>query len=193
LPVGGLGRCEGQQPVGLGFDGRTGSLGELVRGLDLEHGGLPESEYPDAARILARLVVSQFVQITSAADADRSIYKGLVIDEAGRFVDDYVARGVQTLRSNNAGLVLLSQWFGDHYVTELSHTRGQTATVAWQDPRLQIGIGVDEGGMDVDIGYDPGRVTHGVGSISSTTTRRIERPRWSVSDIITGIPTGHAP
>ena len=74
---------------------------------------LPEAEYPDASRILARLVVSQFVQITSSSEADRSIFKGLVIDEAGRFVDDYVARGVQKLRSNNAGLVLLTQTMTD--------------------------------------------------------------------------------
>src|SRR5690606_20847889 len=74
---------------------------------------LPEAEFPDASRILARLVVSQFVQAASALDSDRTVFKALVIDEAGRFVDDYVARGVQKLRSHHAGLVLLSQTVSD--------------------------------------------------------------------------------
>jgi hypothetical protein len=169
---------------------------------------LPEAEYPDASRILARLVVSQFVQITSSAETDRSIFKGLVIDEAGRFVDDYVARGVQKLRSNNAGLVLLSQtmadfpvevrttifgstgckavfggidpqdadvfskWFGDQYVNETTINRSATTGTQYN----QLGR--------------PG------GTSQSQTTGfsvcRVERARWTVSDIITGVPPGHA-
>jgi hypothetical protein len=169
---------------------------------------LPEAEYPDASRILARLVVSQFVQITSSAETDRSIFKGLVIDEAGRFVDDYVARGVQKLRSNNAGLVLLSQtmsdfpievratvfgstgckavfggidpqdadvfsrWFGDQYVTETTINRG-----------AQSGTQYNQFGMPA------GRSE---GQSSGFSVRRVERARWTVSDIVTGVPAGHA-
>ncbi|HEY0472114.1 MAG TPA: TraM recognition domain-containing protein [Kribbella sp.] len=169
---------------------------------------LPEAEYPDASRILARLVVSQFVQITSSAETDRSIFKGLVIDEAGRFVDDYVARGVQKLRSNNAGLVLLSQtmsdfpievratvfgstgckavfggidpqdadvfskWFGDQYITETTINRS-----------AQSGTQYNQFGM-------PGGRSHS--ETSGFSVRRVERARWTVSDIITGVPAGHA-
>ena len=169
---------------------------------------LPEAEYPDASRILARLVVSQFVQITSSSETDRSIFKGLVIDEAGRFVDDYVARGVQKLRSNNAGLVLLSQsmsdfpaevrptifgstgckavfggidpqdaeifsrWFGDQYVSQTTINRSATS------------------GSQFNQFGRPG------GTSQSETTgfsvQRIERARWTVSDIITGVPAGQA-
>ncbi|WP_157996164.1 TraM recognition domain-containing protein [Kribbella sp. VKM Ac-2569] len=169
---------------------------------------LPEAEYPDASRILARLVVSQFVQITSSSETDRSIFKSLVIDEAGRFVDDYVARGVQKLRSNNAGLVLLSQtmsdfpaevrptifgstgckavfggidpqdaeifsrWFGDQYVSQTTINRSATSGAQFN----QFGR--------------PG------GTSQSETTgfsvQRIERARWTVSDIITGVPAGQA-
>lgn len=169
---------------------------------------LPEAEYPDASRILARLVVSQFVQITSSSEADRSIFKGLVIDEAGRFVDDYVARGVQKLRSNNAGLVLLTQtmtdfppdvratvfgstgckavfggidpadadtfsrWFGDQYVTETTINRSATSGVRYDQ-----------------YGSADGRTES---QTSGYSARRIERARWTVSDIITGVPPGHA-
>ncbi|MGW6195106.1 type IV secretory system conjugative DNA transfer family protein [Kribbella sp. NPDC055110] len=169
---------------------------------------LPEAEYPDASRILARLVVSQFVQITSSADTDRSIFKGLVIDEAGRFVDDYVARGVQKLRSNNAGLVLLSQtmsdfqpevratvfgstgckavfggidpadadvfsrWFGEQYVTETTINRSATTGTQYNQ-----------------FGSVGGRSES---RTSGYSARRVERARWTVSDIITGVPAGHA-
>lgn len=169
---------------------------------------LPEAEYPDASRILARLVVSQFVQITSSSETDRSIFKALVIDEAGRFVDDYVARGVQKLRSNNAGLVLLSQtmsdfpievratifgstgckavfggidpqdadvfsrWFGDQYVTETTINRS-----------AQTGTQYNQFGMP------DGRSQS---QTSGFSVRRIERARWTVSDIITGVSAGHA-
>jgi hypothetical protein len=169
---------------------------------------LPEAEYPDASRILARLVVSQFVQITSSSETDRSIFKALVIDEAGRFVDDYVARGVQKLRSNNAGLVLLSQtmsdfpievrstifgstgckavfggidpqdadifsrWFGDQYVNETTINRSATTGTQYN----QFGM--------------PGGSSQS--QTSGFSVRRIERARWTVSDIITGVPAGHA-
>ncbi|WP_165553054.1 type IV secretory system conjugative DNA transfer family protein [Kribbella speibonae] len=169
---------------------------------------LPEAEYPDASRILARLVVSQFVQITSSSETDRSIFKGLVIDEAGRFVDDYVARGVQKLRSNNAGLVLLSQtmsdfppevratvfgstgckavfggidptdadvfsrWFGEQYVTQTTISRSATSGVQYNE-----------------FGSMGGRSES---RTSGYSARRVERARWTVSDIITGVPAGHA-
>jgi hypothetical protein len=169
---------------------------------------LPEAEYPDASRILARLVVSQFVQITSSSETDRSIFKALVIDEAGRFVDDYVARGVQKLRSNNAGLVLLSQtmsdfpievratvfgstgckavfggidpqdadvfskWFGDQYVTETTINRSAQSGTQYNQ------FGVPDGRSQSQT--------------SGFSVRRVERARWTVSDIITGVPVGHA-
>jgi type IV secretory system conjugative DNA transfer VirD4/TraG family protein len=170
---------------------------------------VPESEYPEASRILARLVVSQFVQTTSAADTNRRIFKGLIIDEAGRYVDDYVARGTQKLRSTNAGLVLLAQtladfppdvqptifgstgckavfggvdpataehfstWFGEHWITDSTVSRGQTSSVH----------------------YDYGRILptgHHDGRSRSVSSRRVERARWTASNIITGVPIGHS-
>jgi hypothetical protein len=169
---------------------------------------LPEAEYPDASRILARLVVSQFVQITSSSETDRSIFKALVIDEAGRFVDDYVARGVQKLRSNNAGLVLLSQTMSDFPIEVRATVFGSTGCKA-------VFGGIDP--MDADVfskwfgdqyinettinrsasqGVQYNQFGQPGGSSQSETTgysvRRVERARWTVSDIITGVPAGHA-
>lgn len=179
---------------------------------------LPEAEFPDATRILARLVVSQFVQVTSAPDTNRGIFKALAIDEAGRFVDDYVARGVQKLRSNNAGLILLAQtisdfpvqvratvfgsvgckavfggidpvdakvfsdWFGDHWVSEVSYAQGEATGLARTSGSSRDG----RGGWNRSDGE-----TRNWGVTKGTNLRRVERPRWTVSDIVTRIPAGH--
>jgi hypothetical protein len=93
------------------FDGRGGqkfSMREIDRPMRVRI-ALPEGAYPQAARILARLAVSQFVQTVSAPDVDRSIFKGLIVDDAGRFVDEYVVQGLQRARAANAGLILLAQ------------------------------------------------------------------------------------
>lgn len=82
---------------------------------------LPEAEYPEASAIIARLVVSQFVQTASSAQSNPNIFKGLVIDEAGRYIDEYVARGVQRLRSKNAGIVMLTQSLSD-FPVEIQNT-----------------------------------------------------------------------
>lgn len=172
---------------------------------------IPEADYPEASRVLARLVVSQFVQTASAPDANRRIFKGLVIDEAGRYVDDYVARGVQKVRSNNAGMVLLTQtladfppdvrptifgstgckavfggvdpetadhfsrWFGDEWITQNTISRGQTSSVTYDDRTIFTR-----------------RSGHSEGQTQSVSSRRVERARWTPSDIITAVPPGHA-
>ncbi|HEY8450960.1 MAG: TraM recognition domain-containing protein [Micromonosporaceae bacterium] len=167
---------------------------------------LPEAEYPDASVILARLVVSHFVQTVSSADSNRSIYKCLVVDEAGRYVDDYVARGVQRVRSHNAGLVLLTQSLADFRADVRETVFGSTgckaifAGVNPDDARTFSAWFGDHYRFDVTLGrsqhvsrYDDGtRTGETHGETRSVSVRQVERPRWSASDIITGIPAGHA-
>ena len=93
------------------FDGRPEqrfSMRDISRPLRVRI-ALPEGAYPQAARILARLAVAQFVQTVASPETDRSIFKGLVVDDAGRFVDEYVVQGLQRARAANAGLILLAQ------------------------------------------------------------------------------------
>ncbi|UJW36928.1 TraM recognition domain-containing protein (plasmid) [Saccharothrix sp. AJ9571] len=73
----------------------------------------PEAQFPDATRTLTRLALAQFVQTAGAPTANTGIFKGLVLDEASRYIDDYVALGAQRLRSRNAGLMLLTQSLAD--------------------------------------------------------------------------------
>jgi hypothetical protein len=93
------------------FDGRPEQrfgMRDITRPLRVRI-ALPEGAYPQASRILARLAVAQFVQTVAAPDTDRSVFKGLVVDDAGRFVDEYVVQGLQRARAANAGLILLAQ------------------------------------------------------------------------------------
>ncbi|GAA0454155.1 hypothetical protein [Streptomyces olivaceiscleroticus] len=184
---------------------------------------LPEAEFPDASRILARLVVSQFVQVTTSSQTDRTLYKGLVIEEAGRFVDDYVARGIQRIRSNNAGILLFSQsigdfpenvrrtvfgstgckavfsgvdpedaelfstWFGEHLVPQVTVTRGASWAQHFD------GRGGSTRGQSFSTWFGEHLVPQDTGTMGqsfSTSTREVERARWSVSDIINDIPHG---
>lgn len=171
---------------------------------------IPEGEYPEASRILARLAVSQFVQTTSSPSTNRAIFKGLVIDEAGRYVDDYVARGLQRVRSNNAGIVLLSQTLSDFAADVRPTVFGSTGCKA-----VFGGIDPDDAEMfsrwfgdhvvsDTTVTQDqvakvenqrgllrPRRVGQQEAASRSTSTRQVTRARWSPSDLITGVPRGH--
>ena len=170
---------------------------------------LPEAQLPDASRILARLVVSQFVQVVTAPTTNRGIFKGLVFDEAGRFVDDYVAQGVQKVRSNNAGMVLLTQSLGD-FPRELVRTifgsigckvvagridpqDAEVFSAAFGDlteyqPSMTVSRGAYSrpgawGGQPEDVGHSRTR---------SVNVRPVERPRFTPAELAADLPHGCA-
>jgi Zn-dependent protease with chaperone function len=182
---------------------------------------LPEAEYPEASRIIARLVVSQFVQAAGAQDANPHLFKGLVIDEAGRYVDDYVARGIQRLRSKNAGLLLLTQTLSDFpekIRPAIFGSAGCKAVFGGVDPataaefsswfgeqwvtETTTGHGLQQGRSD-GLGYSRGTILDpsvrttqtrqtSTARSRSVSTRYVERARWTPSDIMTKIPVGHS-
>jgi hypothetical protein len=71
-----------------------------------------------------RLITSQFVQVVSNPATNRGIFKGFVCDESGPFVDRFVARAVQKVRSNNAGMLLLAQSITDYQPSVLQTLLG---------------------------------------------------------------------
>ena len=177
---------------------------------------IPESQYPEASVVLARLAVAQFVQVASSPSANPDIFKALLVDEAGRYVDDYVARGVQRLRSGNAGLVLVTQSLGD-FPTELRTTIfgsvGCKAVFAGLDPTdarlfsewwgthwvpevtVSRGDAVSRStspGAMTSKGWRSRRESHGASTQTGVSTRKVERPLWSPAEIINDIPPGHA-
>jgi len=120
------------------FDGRPRkfSMREIDRPLRVRI-ALPEGSSPQAARILARLAIAQFVQVVAAPEANREVFKGLIVDEAGRFVDEYVVEGLQRARAANAGIVLLAQslsQFPDHLRSAVFTGTGCKAVFAGVEP-----------------------------------------------------------
>lgn len=173
---------------------------------------LPEGSYPQAARIMARLAIAQFVQVVAAPGADRSVFKGLVVDNAGRFMDSYMVQGLQRARAANAGLVLLVQSMRE-FPEELRATvfanTGCKAVFAGVDPSDAQYVAewwgknwtpetVVTSGTSTLVGgvRQPG--LRGLGTRDQVTrqqsvaTRAVERYLWSPSEIINDVPVGHA-
>jgi hypothetical protein len=120
------------------FDGRARkfSMREIDHPLRVRI-ALPEGSSPQAARILARLAIAQFVQVVAAPEANREVFKGLIVDEAGRFVDEYVVQGLQRARAANAGIVLLTQSlseFPEHLRSAVFTGTGCKAVFAGVEP-----------------------------------------------------------
>ena len=120
------------------FDGRARkfSMRAIDRPLRVRI-ALPEGSSPQAARILARLAIAQFVQVVAAPEANREVFKGLIVDEAGRFVDEYVVQGLQRARAANAGIVLLTQslaQFPEHLRSAVFTGTGCKAVFAGVEP-----------------------------------------------------------
>ncbi|MBS2962857.1 DUF2510 domain-containing protein [Actinocrinis puniceicyclus] len=204
------------------FDGRQRrfSMREINRPMRVRI-ALPEGSSPQAARILARLAVAQFVQVVAAPDADRSVFKGLIVDEAGRFVDEYVVQGLQRARAANAGIVLLTQSMGqfpEHLRSAVFTGTGCKAVFAGVEPQdaryfaeywgtqwsaettVTTGSSTTTGSGHVSSpgGKKEKSVIQSITGNTSTeysravATRAVERPVWSASEIINEVPTGHA-
>ena len=167
---------------------------------------LPESRYPEVARVLARLVVAQFVQVASATDTNRGIFKALVVDEAGRFVDEHVARGVQRLRSANAGLVLLAQSLAEFppavantifgaagcraVVGGLHPVDAEVFSTAWGEQiRYETTVSYSE---TTSRGADAHGPATGTTTGRAMSVRRVDAARWSVSDLASDLAPGRA-
>ncbi|MFI5621567.1 ATP-binding protein [Streptomyces sp. NPDC051567] len=173
---------------------------------------LPERGHADASRMLARLLLAQFTAV-AAARSDRSLFAFLVLDDAGRTVTPGTLRGVQRLRSANAGVLLALRSLDE--VPEGLRT-----------PLLgAVGCRMAFGGVTVEDGrrfaeswgtewVEARDVTHRTvfadqpltrmvhsfrklvtGKAVTTdavTVRQVERERWSASDLAHTVPPGHA-
>ncbi|MER5640960.1 ATP-binding protein [Kitasatospora sp. NPDC002227] len=173
---------------------------------------LPERSHPEAARILARLVVGQFLQAT-AVRTDRSLFAGLVVDDASAAVDAHTVRGLQRLRGANAGAVLLLRTLVDlpealraplfgavgcrMAFPGIAPWDGRLFSEAWGTHLVQekaVTHAPDtSGGMLRKGGRLLRKALSGTtAQTESVTTRDVERHRWSPSDLAHALPTGHA-
>ncbi|WP_441246036.1 ATP-binding protein [Kitasatospora sp. McL0602] len=173
---------------------------------------LPESSHPEAARILSRLVVGQFVQATAVRE-ERALFAGLVVDDASAALDAHTVRGLQRMRRGNAGAVLLLRTLVD--LPEALRTPlfgavgcrmafpgiapwdGRLFSEAWGTHLVQetaVTHAPDtSGGLLRRMGRAGRKALSGTtAQTASITTRDVERHRWSPSDLAHALPTGHA-
>jgi hypothetical protein len=172
---------------------------------------LPEHGHTEASRILARLLLAQF---TAAATrrTDRNLFAGLVLDDATHTVTAESVRALQRLRPAHAGAVLALRSLDD--VPE--HLRGPLLGAAGCRIAL-AGISTWDGAQfskawgtawteDSDVTRTPDqsggitrRLVRGVRRLvtgeavttQAVTVRKVERDRWSASDLA-AVPAGHA-
>ncbi|MFI9333011.1 ATP-binding protein [Kitasatospora sp. NPDC052868] len=173
---------------------------------------LPERSHPEAARMLSRLVVGQFVQ-AAAAREDRSLFAGLVVDDASAALDPHIVRGLQRMRGAHAGAVLLLRTLVDLPEALRAPLFGAVGCrmafpgIAPWDGRLFSEAWGTHLVSETAVTHAPdtsGGVLRRAGRLGrkalsgttaqteSVTTREVERLRWSSSDLAHALPAGHA-
>ncbi|MEV6652794.1 ATP-binding protein [Streptomyces sp. NPDC051219] len=173
---------------------------------------LPERGHAEASRMLARLVLAQFTA-SAAARGDRSLFACLVLDDASHALTAETVRGIQRLRSANAGAVLtlrtlddvpeglrtavlgavgcrmafsgVTTWDGKRFAeawgTEWVETRDVTSRTVFADQPLTRAVHAFRK-----------LVTGKAVTTDAITVRKVERERWSASDLAHAVPVGHA-
>ncbi|MFD3454159.1 ATP-binding protein [Streptomyces sp. NPDC058691] len=197
------------------FDTTGGSHPFSLRGL--EHPlrvriDLPERGHAEVSRILARLVLAQFAEC-AVARQDRSLFACLVLDDASHTVTAESVRGLQRMRSANAGAVLTLRTLDDvpeplraALLGAVGCRAALSGVTAWDGARFAEVWGKEW--VDVQdvtnrqiIADEPlTRVLHTVRRLvtgkavtaESITVRKVERERWSASDLAHVVPAGHA-
>ncbi|MEU8926057.1 ATP-binding protein [Kitasatospora sp. NPDC048545] len=173
---------------------------------------LPERSHPEAARMLSRLVVGQFVQ-AAGARVDRSLFAGLVVDDASAALDATAVRGLQRMRGANAGAVLLLRTLVDlpealraplfgavgcrMAFPGIAPWDGRLFSEAWGTHLVQetaVTHTPDTSGGVIRRAGRVGRkaLSGTTAQTESVTTRDVERLRWSPSDLAHALPAGHA-
>ncbi|UGQ09883.1 hypothetical protein LO772_23695 [Yinghuangia sp. ASG 101] len=177
---------------------------------------LNEALHPDAARIVGRLLVGQFVQAAAARDpraAEQGVFACLVADNAGAYVDDYAAQGLAWTRGRNAGLLLAVRSMDD-FAPRLRATVfgavGGKAVLPGAGPRdaeafaehwgktlveeRSVTRGAPEGGPVRRARFAVMGALFGEkagGGSESVTVRSVERFRWSPSEIAGELSARH--
>ncbi|HET9381413.1 MAG TPA: ATP/GTP-binding protein [Streptomyces sp.] len=173
---------------------------------------LPERGHEEASRLLTRLVLAQFAAVARSG-GDREHFACLVLDDAAGAVTTETVRGVQRLRSANAGAVLTLRTLAD--VPEALHGPlfsavgcrmafsgvttwdGRAFAEAWGKERVEI----EEVAHHTVFADQPmTRALHALRKLvtgravttEAVTWRQIERERWPASELAHSVPPGHA-
>ncbi|GGK49208.1 ATP-binding protein [Streptomyces flaveus] len=173
---------------------------------------LPERGHADASRILARLVLAQFTASVAVRE-DRSLFACLVLDDATGVVTPEAVRGVQRLRSANAGVVMTLRTLDDVprplrspllgaigcrvALSGLTPWDGQDFAEVWGKEWTEA---TDVTDRQIIAETPLGKTAHAVRRVitgraptaRAVTVRQVERERWSASELAHAVPPGHA-
>ncbi|MYQ47976.1 ATP-binding protein [Streptomyces sp. SID4985] len=173
---------------------------------------LPQRGHADASRILARLVLAQFTASVTARE-DRSLFACLLLDDAGGVVTPEAVRGIQRLRSANAGAVLTLRTLDDvprplrgpllgatgcrMALSGLTPWDGQDFAEVWGKEWIETRDVTDR---QIIAETPAGKAVHMLRRVitgkaptaRAVTVRQVERERWSASELAHAVPPGHA-
>ncbi len=173
---------------------------------------LPERGHAEASRILARLVLAQFAEC-AVARSDRSLFACLVLDEAGHTITAEALRGLQRLRSANAGVVLTLRSLDDvpdalrgTLLGTVGCRMAFAGVTTWDGARFAEVWGkewvetrdvtdrqiIAESAAGKAFHIFRHLVTGKAATAKAVTVRTVERERWSASDLANSVPAGHA-
>ncbi|MFG3115792.1 ATP-binding protein [Streptomyces sp. NPDC048197] len=173
---------------------------------------LPERGHAEASRILARLVLAQFTEC-AVARSDRSLFACLVLDEAGHTITAEALRGLQRLRSANAGVVLTLRSLDDvpdalrgTLLGTVGCRMAFAGVTTWDGARFAEVWGkewvetrdvtdrqiIAESAAGKAFHIFRHLVTGKAATAKAVTVRTVERERWSASDLANSVPAGHA-
>ncbi|MGW3194424.1 ATP/GTP-binding protein [Streptomyces sp. NPDC001118] len=204
------------RPVFAGFfdtsvDARPFTLRSLDHPLRVRI-DLPERAHPEAAQLLARLVLAQFTS-SMATRVDRSLFACLVLDDATHAITSGSVRALRRLRESHAGVVLSLRALGDvpeHLRQPLIAAVGCHAAFSgittWEGALFAQAWGTEwvettEVAKHTVFADQPlTRLIHAVRKLGTgkpvttdaVTVRQVERERWSASELAHGVPAGHA-
>ena len=197
--------------AGFSQGARPFSLSALVHPLRVRV-DLPATGHAEARRIITRLLLAQF---TAAATTrpDRSLFACLVLDDATAAVTPGTVRGLTQLRPNNAGAVLALRTLDDvppQLRTGLLGAVGCrmafSGITTWDAEHFARAWGT-EWREDEETTRTPDRsggwlrrAVRGIRRLftgrevttEAVTVRRVERERWSASDLAHRVPPRHA-
>ncbi|MFI6052351.1 ATP/GTP-binding protein [Streptomyces violascens] len=173
---------------------------------------VPERGHPEAAHLLTRLLLAQFTA-GAAARRDRSLFAFLAVDDATHAVTAESVRSLQRLRNCNAGVLLTLRALGD--VPEQLHTSllgsvgchmtfsgvttwdGRLFAQAWGTEWVET---TEVAKHTVFADQPLTRAVHALRKLvtgkavttDAVTVRKVERERWSASELGHQVPAGHA-
>lgn len=172
---------------------------------------LPERGHEEAALLITRLVLAQFLAVVR--ESGRGHFVCLVLDDATGTVTPESVRRIQRLRSQNAGVVLALRNIGD--VPEALHgplygavgcRMAFSGVTTWDGSRFAQAWGTEwvettEVAKHTVFADQPmTRALHALRKLvtgkavttDAVTVRQVERERWSASQLAHEVPPGHA-